>query len=548
MSIEKIKLAAAWLLLASTATLLRFKVTLNSDTLFLDSLFTDLFQHGGRWTEWKFVQAPAFVPDMLLYLIAYPLWPDAPGRIFAVSAAQVLLLGAAALWCARQVAPQLSRSAQAALLLLLAYVTLTASASGMWFYFYSTNNHLGATMAGLVGLGLLLRHLAAPRWSTALLLVLLMAAAKASTRLFALTFVTPLVVLAALALIALPKQSHLPLRWRRRAWRLLGLLAASQLLASALEALLIRNIPYEGHAHASPETVGNSLKLFMQATAAAFSPSNHWVQALAVVLLLVLGYLLVALLRRLELDPAGPALRWPRLGGDLGWRYGAAAALLCVALPVTVAGSVLSSGFGDLNSYRYFTFPLTLACVLAVILLDHHHRRRALAWHVGAVLGAAVIVAGAVQVTRQQQPNVDMASNVADCLKAIEAGGFPLKAGIGDYWNGSAISYYLPRHNPVTITTNDTVPMFWVTTLGPLLRPQNYPAHQHYNFALLRDNGAGGQFDYTPDTIGKLLPPPSRVQACPVDRLQIWLYDGDQLDTAMARVKADYLARRAAKK
>ena len=88
MSIEKIKLAAAWLLLAGIATLLRFKTVLQSDALFTDSLLTDWFIHGGRWGDWALVQAPAFVPDMLLYLLAYPLFPDAASRIFFVSAAQ----------------------------------------------------------------------------------------------------------------------------------------------------------------------------------------------------------------------------------------------------------------------------------------------------------------------------------------------------------------------------------------------------------------------------------------------------------------------------
>lgn len=556
MSIDKLKLAAAWLLLAATATLLRFKTALQSDSLFLDSLFTDLFHQGGKWVEWKFIQAPAFLPDMLLYLIAYPLLPDAASRIFFVSVAQVLLLGAAVLWCARQIQPQLSRSAQSALLLLLALVTVTAAQSNMWLYFYSTNNHLGATLFGLLALGLLLRALRQPatpgrrNWRLAAGLTVLFAAAQVSTKLFLLTFIVPVVALAVLALFALPRQS----RQRGRAWLLIGVAVASQVLTAGLNKLLIHNIPYEGHTHASPDSVANALKLFMQATAAAFAGDNRWTQALSILLVLILLYLLVSALRGLHLYTDGPALGWRRLGGELGAGYGAAAALLAATLPLTVIGAIGSAGFVDLNSYRYFIFPLTLAAMLAVLLLDHHYGQRqragrasaaqASALHAAALLCAGAVLAGTVQLSRNPPPQVDTAKLVADCVAATETNGFVLQAGVGDYWNGTAVSYFLPRHNPMQVTLNDAQPLYWVNTLGPMLRPQNYPQHQHYNFAVLRNPGAGGQFNYTPDTIGKVLPPPDRVQACPGTDMQIWLYHTPQLDATMARLRAAFLANR----
>ena len=547
MSIEKIKLAAAWLLLAGIATLLRYKTVLQSDALFTDSLLTDLFIHGGRWGDWALVQAPAFVPDMLLYLLAYPLLPDAASRIFFVSAAQVLLLAGAVLWCARQIHPQLSARAQTALLVLLAFVTLVAAKSNMWLYFYSTNNHLGATMFGLAGVGLLLRQLARPSRAGAVALVLLIAAAQVSTRLFLLGFVMPLAALLALALAVLPRRLDAVRGHRRQAWRLLGMVLASQLLAAALTAVLIVNVPVEGARPVTPETVAHALKLFLQASAAAFSPDNRWTLALSASLLLALLYLGAAALRGLKLDPDahGLALRWRGPGAAPGWRFGAAAALLAVALPVGVAGPVLSATFVDLNAYRYLTFPLTLAVVLVVITLDLRHGARPL-WRAATPLLAGAVLTGGLHLARHAAPAAAPAALVADCLKAVEADGFRLQAGLGDYWNGSAVSYHLPRHNPVLVTYNNAAPFFWVSTLGPMLRPERYPAHQHSNFALLRDADAGGQFDYTAQTIGKLLPPPSRVRACPAARVQIWLYDGPELDATVAAIKANYLAQRAA--
>lgn len=550
MSTENLKFAASWLLLAGAATLLRFKTVLQSDVLFLDTLFTDLFHHGGRWAEWKLIQAPAFLPDMLLYLIAYPLLPDAASRIFLVSFAQVLLLGGAVLWCARQIAPQLSRQAQTVLLLLLALVTLVAAKSNMWLYFYSTNNHLAATLFGLLGLGLLLRQLAQPDRRRALLLIVLLAVTQASTQLFVLSFVAPLLLLLALALIALPRAADWTRRYRQAAWNLIGVTLAAQLLSAALVALLVVNKPVEGERPLTPDSVANAVKLFLQSTAAAASPDNHWTQALTALLALALLYTGGCALRSLQLAPApihgALALRWRRPGSTPGWRFGLAAAMLLVTLPVNLAGVVFSASLVDLNGYRYFVFPLCLTGMLAIILLDHRYRQHRLIWQLATLLLALIVLIGSVQTSHHHRPQADPAKQVADCLSATERDGFRLQAGIGDYWNGSAVSYYLPRHNPVLVTLNNGTPLHWVGTLGPLLRPQNYPEHQHSNFALLRDEAAGGQFDYTAATIGQRLPPPSRIVACPTAQVQIWLYDGPQLDQTVARIKADYLAQRAA--
>jgi hypothetical protein len=71
-----------------------------------------------------------------------------------------------------------------------------------------------------------------------------------------------------------------------------------------------------------------------------------------------------------------------------------------------------------------------------------------------------------------------------------------------------------------------------------LLRPQAYPAYR-YHFALLRAPRDAWGFNYTHDTIGKLLPKPDHVYLCPNDT-EVWVYQGMELDTAVRAAAARY--------
>lgn len=523
MKSDKIKLAAAWLVLAAAVSLLRFKVALQSDALFLDALASDLFSHGGHWGDWKFPRAPSFVPDMLLYFAAYPLLPDAASRIFAVSAAQVFLLAGVCLWFARQLYPQLSRQACAAIVLLLAFVTLAAARSDMWLYFYSTNNHIATLVLGMPALVFCLRQLETGSMRAGLAVASIGAVAVPSTGLYTLGVSVPLLVLAGCAWPALQGQPVL----RRRVLQLGGWLLLGHLLAALLGKILVRNLPLEGDTHSRPDTIARALQLFLEATKAAFARDNRLTQALAIGVALVFIMLLARLARSVRLDGHGLHLACAR---D---RVAGIAAFLAVSTPVTLLGAIFSASFVDPYCYRYFMLPIALALLLAIVLADRHYGARAAPAGMLllplAVLGLAFGIARAsVQPLRKD----DAGKAVAACLDAIGRGGFALKAGTADYWYARGVSAYLPNHNPIFATYNTLEPFFWVSSIGPAARPGDYPEYQ-YNFAILRAPDAGGQFHYTPDTVGKLLPPPSQVRDCPAAQAQVWLYKGQELHQAM---------------
>jgi hypothetical protein len=103
---------------------------------------------------------------------------------------------------------------------------------------------------------------------------------------------------------------------------------------------------------------------------------------------------------------------------------------------------------------------------------------------------------------------------------------------------GPTVSAYTPTAIPIVNTLGDLTPLHWVSTIGPLLRPQNYPAYR-FHFALLRASNDPEGHGYTPDTIGKLLPPPDHVYICPNDS-PVWVYDGMALDTTVRAAAARY--------
>jgi hypothetical protein len=234
--------------------------------------------------------------------------------------------------------------------------------------------------------------------------------------------------------------------------------------------------------------------------------------------------------------------------GASDWRFGAASALLCAVLVVNVFGVVLSGGFADQYAMRYFMFPLALALVLCAIRLDQLLKARA--WLTGAAQLAlgAVIAVGATRLTLESPTPVAGDSTLAaDCLARIEGAGFPLRAGIADYWNARYTHYTSPANNPMLATDNKLAPDFHVSTLGPVLRPQDYPAH-HYNFAILYGAVQAADPTYTAATLRPVLPAPSRIDNCGDGRLEIWLYQDDSLDRAVKQAGAAWLRERERKR
>lgn len=533
-----VKVLIAWILLAVAVSLLRFGVVLQSDALFYDALASDLLAHGGAWSDWKFSAAPGFLPDMGLYFLGYLLFSEAPARLLFVSAVQAFALAALAVALVRRLTPPGRPAPHAGVVLAVAFATLVSAQSGMWLYFHTTNNHFGSVLFGLLGTMLALRLWRQPAWPGALALLLLAGVAGASSRLFVLTFTLPCLILAGAALLA-GRDDGGRTRLRGAPLRLIAVLAAGQALALLLERLLIKHLPVEGRVPLSFDAVSASLAVFLDATGAAFAPDNRATLLLSLAVSACLLYLLFSLLRHLRRHGLRLA---PPCAAPHERDLAAVGALLCVSLPVTLAGSVLSASLVDAAGYRYLAFPLVLAVLLALTLATRQARRPRVAQTAWAV-AALLIAANALQLARSATQRVDPSAAVAECVAGVGAAGFPLRAGIADYWNARAVSLQLPGQHPILATIHDLTPLFWVSTLGPLTDPVRYPEY-HYNFAILRNPGHDVQFHYTPDMVGRRLPPPDRIVACPDGATQLWLYDGAALHQTMQAAIGAFLQQR----
>lgn len=523
---SRLRTFIAWILLAVAVSLLHLRIVLQSDVLFYEDLVNDLIVHGGAWSDWKFSGAPGFLPDLALYVAGFFIFPDAPSRILFVSAMQAFALAALSVALVRRLAPRAGHGLDAHVVLAAAFATLASAQSGMWLYFHTTNNHFGTVLFGLLGTLLALRLERRFSWPHALSLLAVVAAASASSRLFILTFTLPCMAVAGIALLAALRSG-----WRKRRAavlaRLIALLAAGQALAMLLERLLIHHLPVEGRPPLSLESVSASLTLLIQATGAAFGADNGATLLLTLLLSACLLYLLVRLLRGIGAVPR-PIM--------------VVGALLCASLPLTIAGSVLSGAIVDSAAYRYLAFPLTLAVLLTLALANQHLRRPWLA-QAGWTIGAVLLAVNAAYLALQAPQRSDPSTAVAQCVAAAGTEGFPLHAGIADYWNARAVSHQLPGHHPIIATLRDLTPLFWVSTLGPLSNPARYPGY-HYNFAILRQTGGGDQFDYTPETIGRLLPQPARIRTCPDGVTQLWLYDDARLHATMQAAITTFMQQR----
>ncbi len=528
----------ASLLLALTASLLWFKISLDSDSLFLENLSHDLFDLGGQWRDWKLTPAPAYFPDMLLYFSVYKILPNASSRIFFVSVAQVLMLTLAVVWLSKQIYPRLSHAATAMLILLLVFTTLVAARSNIWLYFYTTNNHFAALVVPLICVGLIIRIYAAPSFHRILLFILAAAIAQASTAVYLISFFAPavflMILLFAFCFVFRPYQKA----QLRKILLILGMLVVSFLVALFIESLLTFNNPSEGRALATVPKIYLSLYGLVQATYNAFQLNNLSTFLFSCLVVASFYYLIFKLFAIIRCKEVNQYCRWVLC-----------CALLLVVVPFNFGGVILSGGVNDFFAYRYFSFPIALILILPIILLDQRKFFAIKSWPRIFLLMSFVLLIFSIPALNKDAFRVfnrnilyimTTPPYVAKCLIDIEKQGFVLQEGVADRWTAKGVSEFLPRKNWILSTFNDLYPNYFMTTLGPIKHPEHYG--YYYNFIILRDYGAKNYFNKHLPFIKENLPMPDQIYECPSGKAEIWLYRDNALDAAVKATFPRFLA------
>lgn len=560
---DKRRLGLVWFTLAFAIGLLYCSISLNSDSLFLEDLATDLFVHGGAWSDWRFTPAPAYVPDMLLYFLGYKVLPSAAARIFFVTACQAFMLAFVLLWLARKIHFKITIFTQSLIILSVAFASLVASQSGMWLFFNTTNNHVTALLFALLTLGMCLDFLAQPRLFSALLIIIAGATAKVSSAIFLICFALPAIVccLVALAITHAPTG---PAGIRVRLYGLIGTLIGSQLGAAAIDRMITYHDPLLGRAPASFDAAARSLKMFLQATQSAFTPDNHLTFSFSLVVVVAYVFLCRRLIHRFEfrsdkktVDSDGYLSLVIMTPHNQDWRFSACAVLLAVVIPINISLAILSGGFVDAAGYRYFMFPIALGMLLAIISIEKRESGNSFSRARFVYLLVFVLLTNSFHtLIKLNRPSVrgqsgekiqlskfpNSEDKVASCLNEIERQGSFLTAGVADYWLARGVSQLMPNKTPIVAVTNNLSPYFWMSSIGPMIRVNVYPKRR-YNFAIIHNSEHGFVSDFTPQTIGKLLPIDHSVHFCKDTTVQVWVYQSDDLDLMIKSAQNQFIYR-----
>jgi len=165
-----------------------------SDTLYLPSIYRDIFFDGGRLSDWSLNAAPNFFPDMGLYFLLNWLFGDLRWAHFIFPIIQFLLIAVLFRAIVRRVTPGIGDWPPTLGVLLLTVVILTAwwgHDFGFAFHLLVNSFHAGAFVNTLLCTWLLLRAYDSNGIWPVILLALAVATAAISDKLFWVMFVVP---------------------------------------------------------------------------------------------------------------------------------------------------------------------------------------------------------------------------------------------------------------------------------------------------------------------------------------------------------------------
>lgn len=164
----------------------------SSDSLFLQSIFKDVFIDKSGFAGWHLNAAPNFFPDMFFYFILNGLTGDFIISSFIYSHLQVLALMLLFGFMIRSVIPNISFNYLAVSnLMLIPFMWITTFTKDflITFYLFSISYHTGAFLMSLLAFTLLFRIL--QKQSTQIALFIVVFLATMSDRLFVVMFIIP---------------------------------------------------------------------------------------------------------------------------------------------------------------------------------------------------------------------------------------------------------------------------------------------------------------------------------------------------------------------
>lgn len=172
-------------------------VFFNSDTLYLPSIYNDLFRDGGAISDWELNPAPNFFPDMLVYFLLMAAFKNFVLVSMLYSILQYLVVVWLFTLIFRLVFPTHSINYNLVINFLLSFFLLETLFFTESFHYsfvvLSNAYHMGSFILALSCFYLTLRYLFKPRGWQLVLLFLLQVLGALSDKLFIISFTLPLV-------------------------------------------------------------------------------------------------------------------------------------------------------------------------------------------------------------------------------------------------------------------------------------------------------------------------------------------------------------------
>lgn len=407
----------------------------SSDTLYLPSIYRDIFVDGGSLDEWWLNAAPNFFPDMGLYFLLHWLLGPFTVTSYAFSVVQFALIALLFRAICRQSGMVIDDRAVALAVLVMTFVVIT----GLWgadfgfaFQLLSNAFHMGAFVNALLSTWLLMLVLARPGSGQLLLLGLAVFAGAISDKLFWVMFSGP----AALSCLLLAL--HRPLRVRHGGIALLVAVAtwaADFSLRSLDDAFpLVIERPYQ---YLAFERIGFSWGRFLDMlrgylTEHVLSACMITIGLVSLVWVMVRGVSAFIEWRKPVAPPAWPADMRPTV---LRW-------MLAMFFPFVLLVPVLNGSFDGPDSLRYDFSVFVLAPLVAGIQLARWLGRRVVLTVL--VLGAAIGLPSLWICLTGGNGYAHVAQYKPERVRTIDrmARELGLKNGVANYWDAKLMTMF----------------------------------------------------------------------------------------------------------
>jgi hypothetical protein len=515
--------------------LLLKKVYLNSDTLFLEEFTSSIINNGvASVSDWRITPAPAYIPDVISYILGQYLLRDPTSRIAFVSLVQALILLYLIFRIARLYTVQQKLEFKLALILIWTFTSILILRTDAWIYFYSTNNHFASVLATLLVYEFSWKFITENRLRYLALLAIVTYLATISSAATTISVTLPVVLMFTSVAIVPDVQLFGHRRWRLNSLLVSGAILLGFYCSRTLKIPIESSMPERGQFAFSIDQAVNSFGMLTQTLLTLVNSENSSKLLLSVFSVICIG---LALAHQSAHSLNGEA-RYSQSSEnhtDLLFRFGIQMGL--VGLGVGIVGAVISGGWVDTYGYRYVIGPIILIeCTLILRYLDS-----LMAWAKGTltisslsisclmILGFAAATLPKVEMGRNTSGGeiTRSVSVVVDCVKKANASGENLRYGVSDYWVARQTNVASSGTVNLSPVLDDLSPFYYMTSKS------NFDlGDKNFNFIVVRTELDPGQFTFTRQNLSRSISSPTRYIYC-TDKFGIEVFDNNELNNVL---------------